>query len=159
MSQPVAAIAVLLDSLLQLDDGKCWIGFTAATGGSWANFDIISLKNEVLLNIRNIFFDYDKAVLKPASFPELGKLVQVLNDDSKLKVEIRGHTDNRGNDDYNLRLSNDRAGAVREYLVKKGIAADRVTARGFGAGSPIASNDSENGRAQNRRVEARLFSE
>jgi outer membrane protein OmpA-like peptidoglycan-associated protein len=159
MARPVLAIGLRIDTLLGLDDGRCWIGFTAATGQSWANFDIISLKNEVLLNIRNIFFDTNKSILKSESFPELRKLVDVLNKDQQVKVEIRGHTDNRGGDDHNLKLSNDRAGAVREYLVQNGIAASRVTARGFGAGSPIASNESDDGRAQNRRVEARLFSE
>jgi outer membrane protein OmpA-like peptidoglycan-associated protein len=159
LTKPVVTVSVQIDSLLELDNGTCWIGFTAATGQSWGDFDIISLKNEVLLNIRNIFFDYDRAVLKPASFPELDKLVQILNNDPALKVEIQGHTDDRGSSDYNARLSNDRAGAVRDYLVKKGISAGRVAARGFGADSPIASNATDEGRARNRRVEARLFNE
>jgi len=159
LSRPVVTVPIRLDTLLRLDDGKCWIGFTAATGGSWANFDLFSLDCAVILNIRNIFFDFDRATLKKESFTELDKLLRVLRDDPDLRVEIRGHTDNHGTDDYNLRLSGQRAESVRSYLVGHGIAGERVVARGYGAGLPIDDNATDEGRARNRRVEARLFKE
>ncbi|MEO5931192.1 MAG: OmpA family protein [Candidatus Kapaibacterium sp.] len=159
LANPVLTVNVRLDSLLSLSDGKCWIGFTAATGGSWANFDLFNLDCSVIMNARNIFFDYDKATLKPNSFPELKKLIGMMKADPALKVEIRGHTDNQGNDDYNTRLSGNRARSVQEYLIRNGIDAGRVAARGYGAGTPIATNATEEGRGRNRRVEARFYKE
>ncbi len=159
LSNPLLRLPIRLDTLLQLDMGACWMGFTAATGGSWANFDLFSLNSEVILNVQNIFFDYDKAVLKPASASELRKLIGILEADPGLMVEIRGHTDNQGGDAYNDGLSQRRAESVREHLIRKGIAARRVLARGYGARMPIGDNTTDAGRAQNRRVEARLFKE
>jgi outer membrane protein OmpA-like peptidoglycan-associated protein len=159
LDHPILTVPIRLDTLLSLDAGKCWIGFTAATGGSWANFDLFSLDCSVIMNVRNIYFDYDRATLKPASFPELGRLIAILKADPKLSVEIRGHTDDHGGDEYNQKLSKGRADAVRAYLIRNGIAGSRVTANGYGAGTPIATNETEAGRAENRRVEARLFKE
>lgn len=159
LSRPVITIPIRLDTLLHLDDGKCWMGFTAATGGSWANFDLFSLNSEVILNIPNIFFDFDKATLKKESFTELGKLIGVLRDDPDLHLEIRGHTDNHGTDEYNIRLSQSRAESVRSYLIAHGIAERRILAHGYGAALPIDDNATDAGRARNRRVEARLFKE
>lgn len=159
LSKPVLTVAIRLDTLLKLDDGKSWMGFTAATGGSWANFDLFSLNSEVILNIRNILFDYDKAVLKKESLPELKKIVDILKREPDLLIEIRGHTDNQGSDDYNIRLSQSRADAVRQHLLRNGIRAARVQANGYGATMPIDDNGTDAGRALNRRVEARLFRE
>jgi outer membrane protein OmpA-like peptidoglycan-associated protein len=154
-----AALTVPLrvEKLLRLDDGRCWIGFTAATGGSWANFDIYAINNEITINIRNILFDYDRATLKEQSFPELQKLVSILKGDPDVQIEVAGHTDNHGGADYNQRLSQQRAESVRNYLVKAGIDGGRVTAMGYGMAQPIATNDTDEGRAENRRVEGRLF--
>jgi outer membrane protein OmpA-like peptidoglycan-associated protein len=159
LEHPAVTVAIRLDTLLQLDDGRCWMGFTAATGGSWANFDLFSLNSEVILNIRNIYFDYDRSILKPASYPELRKLAQVLKEDPELKAEIRGHTDSHGGEEYNQRLSQSRADAVVRYLVKLGITPQRLVSHGYGADTPIATNETDEGRAENRRVEARLFKE
>lgn len=157
LDRPVLAVALRLDTLMSLDNGTCWMGFTAATGGSWANFDLFNLTSDVVADLRDIFFDHDKTILKSASFPELKKLVGILKDDPSLLLEIRGHTDNQGTSRYNRALSKKRAEAVRQYLVRSGIAKNRVLARGYGADMPIADNASAAGRAQNRRVEARLY--
>jgi len=102
---------------------------------------------------QQIHFEFDKAIIRPESFPILDTVSQVLRDFGTITIEIGGHTDSRGNDDYNMRLSDARAAAVREYLVNKGIAANRMTSRGYGETRPIESNASRRGRAANRRVE------
>ncbi len=116
----------------------------------------ISLKKlEVGLSVRlnNIFFDFDKTTLRPESFPELDKVVELLEQNSGLFIEIGGHTDDKGSDDYNERLSQGRAEAVREYLMGKWIEPARVTARGYGESKPEVPNDSEENQQVNRRVE------
>jgi outer membrane protein OmpA-like peptidoglycan-associated protein len=108
----------------------------------------------VVLN--NIFFDVNKFDLKPESQVELDKLVQLLNDNPTLKVEISGHTDNVGTPADNLILSNNRAKSVVNYLVSKGIAADRLSYKGYGETKPVADNKTEEGRAMNRRTEMKV---
>jgi len=103
--------------------------------------------------LENIFFDTDKSTLKETSFPELHKLREILKFYPELKIEIQGHTDNIGDDLYNMGLSKERANAVMTWLVKSGIAAERLKAKGLGESMPIASNDNEEGRAKNRRTE------
>ncbi len=102
---------------------------------------------------QKIHFEFNKATIRPVSFPILDTVAQVLNDFPDITLEIQGHTDSRGSDSYNLRLSQERAEAVRQYLIAKGIAPERLTARGYGEGCPIASNRTASGRAANRRVE------
>lgn len=108
--------------------------------------------------LRNIFFDINKAELKPESEAELDKLVQLLQENPSLKIEISGHTDNVGKPADNLLLSNNRAKAVVKYLTAKGIAVQRLMAKGYGETRPVADNSTEAGRAQNRRTEARILS-
>jgi OOP family OmpA-OmpF porin len=84
------------------------------------------------------------------------RAVEALKAEGGVAVIVEGHTDSVGSDAYNKKLSLRRADAVRQYLVKHGIPADRITAEGFGESSPVASNDTEDGRAQNRRVELRV---
>jgi len=103
--------------------------------------------------IDNIYFNFDKTTLKEASFPELDRLTDLMNQNPGIKIEIIGHTDSKGSDDYNLTLSEGRAQAVMEYLLEKGIAKDRMTSKGLGEASPISSNNTDEGRAENRRVE------
>ena len=103
--------------------------------------------------LRNVFFDFDKSTLKKESEVELNKLVGYLTSNKGIKIEIGGHTDNQGSESYNERLSNDRAKAVYDYLVNKGIDSNRMTYKGYGMSKPIASNDTEEGRALNRRTE------
>lgn len=103
--------------------------------------------------LRNVFFDFDKSTLKKESEVELNKLVNYLTSNKGIKIEIGGHTDNQGSESYNERLSNDRAKAVYDYLVNKGIDSKRMSYKGYGMSKPVATNDTEEGRALNRRTE------
>jgi OmpA-OmpF porin, OOP family len=98
-------------------------------------------------------FDFNKATIKPAGLAVLDGAVKVLQDNPSLHIVVEGHTDSVGSDAYNMKLSQRRANAVRDYLIKQGIDASRVTARGYGKTRPIASNATEEGRAQNRRAD------
>lgn len=106
--------------------------------------------------LNNIFFDFDKADLKSESIPELNKLVNLLNDYPVIKVEVGAHTDARGSDDYNQALSERRAQSVVKWLIEQGIPASRLVSRGYGETKPVADNESDDGRALNRRVEFKL---
>lgn len=100
-----------------------------------------------------VFFDYDKAELKPESTPELERVIELLRDHPKLTVRFEGHTDDQGSDDYNDKLSQRRADAVRQYLLTAGISADRVAAKGMGKRKPMVKESTDEARAKNRRVE------
>jgi OOP family OmpA-OmpF porin len=106
-----------------------------------------------VIRINNIFFETAKSVLKPESFFELDNLVKLLNENPTMEIFIGGHTDNVGNDEYNNKLSKDRAAAVVAYLTSKGIVATRLTSDGFGKSKPVADNASDEGKSMNRRVE------
>lgn len=112
---------------------------------------------EIILN--DVFFDTGKSSLKPASFKMLNELAEVLKIKSSMVVEIQGHTDNVGTEESNLKLSEARANEVRKYLIVKGIGANRIKSKGFGSQHPIADNDSDEGRAKNRRTELKVLSE
>jgi outer membrane protein OmpA-like peptidoglycan-associated protein len=103
--------------------------------------------------MKNIRFETNSFKLEPVSLIELNKLLQLMNDNIQIQILISGHTDNIGNDADNLKLSSNRAKAVVDYLVSKGIDAKRLTSKGFGASKPVAENTTEEGRAQNRRTE------
>jgi outer membrane protein OmpA-like peptidoglycan-associated protein len=103
--------------------------------------------------IYGIYFDTSKASLKPESITALDGIVKALIAYPDLKLEIQGHTDNTGTDEINQKLSQQRAEAVRSYLLLFGIDAARLTAVGYGASKPVAANDTEDGKAKNRRVE------
>ncbi|MCS7297279.1 MAG: OmpA family protein [Bacteroidia bacterium] len=105
------------------------------------------------LVLRNIFFDFDKAELKPESEVELQEVLYLLRENPHWKIEIEGHTDSIGLPTYNQNLSQRRAEAVRRYLIDHGIPPTRISARGYGATRPIADNRTEEGRALNRRTE------
>jgi outer membrane protein OmpA-like peptidoglycan-associated protein/tetratricopeptide (TPR) repeat protein len=108
----------------------------------------------VVLN--NIFFETDRSELLPRSMVELDKLLSLLIHNPHLKIEIRGHTDNVGSEDYNLKLSDSRAKVVNDYLLAKGIDRDRITYKGYGELLPVAGNDTEEGRGLNRRTEFKV---
>lgn len=118
--------------------------------------DKIKVGSKVVLN--NIFFDYAKATLRKESKNELMRLKRILDESPNLKIEIGGHTDNRGADDYNNRLSKNRARSVVNYLVENGIDRSRITYKGYGKSQPVATNDTEEGRQENRRVEFKVIS-
>jgi OOP family OmpA-OmpF porin len=103
--------------------------------------------------IRGVKFDTDKSDIKPVHYPILDQVVDVLRKNPSLKIEIQGHTDNVGRAKYNQRLSERRALAVMEYLIRKGVGGERLNAVGYGLERPIASNSTQEGQAQNRRVE------
>ncbi len=117
---------------------------------------VIELKNIAVgskIALRNVFFDTGKSTLRPESNTELDRLVKLLKDVPSLKIEISGHTDNTGSASLNATLSQDRAEVVVKYLVSKGIAGSRMTAKGYGSSKPVASNNTASGRQENRRTE------
>jgi outer membrane protein OmpA-like peptidoglycan-associated protein len=104
--------------------------------------------------VYGIYFDTDKAEIKPESEPALAEMAKLLKNNPSLNVFIVGHTDNTGTFEHNMKLSQDRAASVVNALVSRhGMAAARLKAVGDGPTAPVASNDSEDGRAKNRRVE------
>ncbi len=107
--------------------------------------------------LRNVFFDFNSATLKPESYAELNRLAQILKQYPGIVVEISGHTDNIGSFQYNMKLSQKRAEAVVEYLIAQGVPPESLVAKGYGPTKPIAPNDTEEGRALNRRVEAKVL--
>jgi outer membrane protein OmpA-like peptidoglycan-associated protein len=110
----------------------------------------------LVVRLNNIFFAYDDAALLEESHAELDRLVKLIQDNPKLEIAIGGHTDDQGSDDYNLSLSQRRVESVVAYLNSAGISANRFTAQGYGESQPLADNTTEEGRAQNRRVEFRI---
>ncbi len=105
-----------------------------------------------------VYFDFDQASLQPASAVDLNRAVDWLKANPTVKVELSGHTDNVGAKDYNKKLSQDRAQSVMDYLVGKGVSPARLRAMGYGMEQPITTNDTDEGRAMNRRVEFRVVS-
>ena len=107
--------------------------------------------------LRNIFFDYDKYTLRDESEAELERLTKLMEDNGTLRIEISGHTDSRGSAQYNQQLSQNRAKTVVEYLIEKGIDKSRLEFKGYGEEQPIASNDTSEGRQENRRTEFKIL--
>lgn len=114
-------------------------------------------KKDVAVRINNIFFDFGEYTLQPASYPELKRLAEILKENPDLKVEIAGHTDNVGSDASNRLLSEQRAKTVVAYLVANECRAANLIAKGYGEIKPVASNGTDEGRQQNRRVEFRVL--
>ncbi len=108
--------------------------------------------------LRNIYFDYDKATLRPESKAELDRLVRILKENPTMVIEIGGHTDSDGSEEYNLRLSQARAEAVRNYLIRAGIDPKRLKAKGYGECCPVAPNDTPENKQKNRRTEFKVLS-
>jgi len=107
--------------------------------------------------LKNVFFDFDKSELLPQSYTELNTLVQYLNEHAEYRIAITGHTDSMGSDSYNERLSSERALAVGNYLISRGIKSISISTGGKGSTEPIADNSTDWGREQNRRVEFLIF--
>lgn len=103
--------------------------------------------------LKGVFFDTGKSTIKPVSYPILNEVVSIMKDNPDLKIEVRGHTDNRGSEHFNQKLSEKRAKAVMEYIANKGVEKSRLSSIGYGFSKPAASNSTLKGRAQNRRVE------
>jgi outer membrane protein OmpA-like peptidoglycan-associated protein len=101
----------------------------------------------------DVAFDFDESTIRPEFHPTLDEIAAVLSENPETTLQVVGHTDSIGSEAYNQRLSEARARAVADYLARRGIAADRLVVGGVGEARPIAPNTSEEGRAQNRRVE------
>jgi outer membrane protein OmpA-like peptidoglycan-associated protein len=157
-----------------LNEGRAYAMYAAAPGyllkslnfdySSQQKFDPLTLdiyldpaKSGRSAVLNNLFFDSNKAVLKPSSRTELGRLVEFLRQDPNLRVEVAGYTDNVGTPAANLSLSQRRAQAVLDYLSAHGVPATRLRAKGYGETRPLAPNDTEAHRAQNRRIELRIL--
>ena len=97
-------------------------------------------------------FEFDKSALTAGAKDSLQQAVTIMKDHGDIRVEIQGHTDSKGSDQYNQALSERRANSVKAYLVSQGIAESRISTRGFGESQPIATNDTAEGRGLNRRV-------
>ncbi|MBN2892098.1 MAG: OmpA family protein [Bacteroidales bacterium] len=122
------------------------------------NIELSSIEVNSIARLSNIFFDFASSNLKDASVPELDRVVQFMKDNPNMKIEISGHTDNIGNYDDNMRLSQQRAEAVAQYISNKGIPKERIIAKGYGFEKPVATNNTPEGRQQNRRVEFKVTS-
>ena len=121
------------------------------------------LQKDVVFELKNIYFGYDSANIRPESARELDKLVDILNDNPEIKIEMASHTDSVGSVQFNINLSQRRADATVNYLIKKGIAPERLVAKGYGKSKPIARNtnpdgtDNPIGRQRNRRTEFKIL--
>ncbi len=106
------------------------------------------------ITLRGIYFDFNKATIKSESHAALQDAARIMQDNPTIRVEIQGHTDSKGSDEYNQNLSERRAQSVVTYIVQNfAISASRLVGKGYGESNPIASNATEEGRALNRRVE------
>jgi len=128
--------------------------------GPASNFGCPVISEEIIKRVnlaaKNVFFATASDKLLAKSFPKLNDVVAILNENPSYKVQIDGHTDSQGKDDYNQTLSDKRAASVKAYLVSKGIADSRLTSTGYGETKPVADNNTAAGRAKNRRVEMTL---
>jgi len=118
---------------------------------------LIPIEEGQIVRLNNIFFATGKSALSNESFPELNRIAITMTDNKTLSIELGGHTDNVGGNEFNLKLSQDRADSVREYLIGKGIEPDRVASKGYGETVPVAKNDTPEGQRLNRRVEFKIL--
>lgn len=109
-----------------------------------------------VVRLNNVFFDFDKWDLRPESFVELDRVVKLLKENPGIVIEMSAHTDSRGSDEYNFKLSDNRARSVMEYILSKGIPASRITSQGYGETKPVVDNDTDEHRQLNRRVEFKI---
>ena len=112
-----------------------------------------SLATQCHVAVYGVLFDFNKATLQSASDGPLGQVAALMAADPSLKIEVQGHTDNVGGDDYNQKLSEARANSVMNWLTQHGVAAGRITAKGYGKTKPVVDNNTDEGRMKNRRVE------
>ena len=161
----------LVFTLPREDGGLTWCRVEVSTGAGSTTLFIIdekplektlgfgpvqmkaALDAEGRITLYGILFDYDRATLQPSSDRQLQEVLTLLLDNPELTLEIQGHTDSDGSQDYNLQLSGRRADSVLQYLALFGIDPTRLQARGYGASAPVAPNDTDENKAKNRRVE------
>ena len=131
---------------------------TAAFQTVEKDVELKGLKVGSKIVLKNIFFDLDKATLRPESTAELNRLIKLMADVPTLKIELSGHTDSQGSDTYNQTLSEKRAKAVVDYLTNAGVSASRLVSAGYGETQPISTNETKEGRQLNRRTEFKVLS-
>jgi outer membrane protein OmpA-like peptidoglycan-associated protein len=119
--------------------------------------DIILTPSGETMRLNNLIFPQGKAVIDPKSFDELDEVAQMMKENSKMVIQLEGHTDNQGSAKANMKLSEDRVEAVKKYLVSKGIPKDRVKTKALGGSQPLANEMTQEARAMNRRVEMRIL--
>jgi len=107
----------------------------------------------LIVDLSDVLFDFNKSTLKPAAREKLAKVSGILSSYPNLKLQIEGFADNVGSDEYNQKLSEERADAVRDYLVTQGVRQANISAAGYGKSDPVADNSTAAGRAENRRVQ------
>lgn len=181
--QPVAARARLIGAEQEIETASDGVGQDKVPAGTWevivsapgynvarrtltvepdgtSSVDVllqttrVQVTDDRIIILDKVFFEFDSAVIKPESFGLLDEVVATLQEHAEIQqVEVQGHSDDQGPDDYNLKLSQRRAEAVREYLVRGGVAAGRLTARGYGELQPLQEGQTLEARAANRRVE------
>jgi OmpA-OmpF porin, OOP family len=117
------------------------------------DLELVPIEIGQTVRLNNLFFDFDKSILRDESFPELDRVVKMMNENPDIVIEISGHTDDKGSIEYNQKLSEARAKAVVEYILQKNIDKKRLEFKGYGKTKPITDNDTEVGRQLNRRVE------
>lgn len=120
-------------------------------------YDSFELQEKKLIQMNNLFFEYNKSTILKSSFSELDRVIYLLKNYPIDLVEVAGHTDSVGNEEYNLTLSDKRASAVMDYLIKKGIKKEKLISKGYGKHEPVATNETEEGKKLNRRVELRIL--
>ena len=119
--------------------------------------DIILTPSGETMRLNNLIFPQGKAVIDPKSFGELDEVAQMMKENSKMVIQLEGHTDNQGSAKANMELSESRVEAVKKYLVSKGIAKDRIKTKALGGSQPLANEMTQEARAMNRRVEMRIL--
>jgi OmpA-OmpF porin, OOP family len=119
--------------------------------------DIILTPSGETMRLNNLIFPQGKSVIDPKSFDELDEVAQMMKENSKMEIQLEGHTDNQGSSKANLKLSEDRVEAVKKYLVSKGIAKDRIKTKALGGSQPLSNEMTQQARALNRRVEMRVL--
>lgn len=119
--------------------------------------DIILTPSGETMRLNNLIFPQGKAIIDPKSFDELDEVTQMMKENSKMIIQLEGHTDNQGSAKANMELSEDRVEAVKKYLVTKGIAKDRIKTKALGGSQPLSNEMTQQARALNRRVEMRVL--
>ena len=127
------------------------------TLGPARNFLIMLTSKGQTIILNHLIFSQGKSVIDPKSYPELDEVVQMMKENTRIEIQLEGHTDNVGSPKANLELSQSRVDAVKKYMVEKGIAKGRIQTKAFGGSQPLANEMTPEARAKNRRVEMRIL--
>jgi outer membrane protein OmpA-like peptidoglycan-associated protein len=114
---------------------------------------LVPIEVGAVVRLNNVYFDFDKWFLRPESFVELDRVVKMMEENPAVEIEMSAHTDSRGSDEYNFKLSDNRAKSAMDYIISKGISPTRIVSHGYGESKPVVPNDTDENRQLNRRVE------